>query len=47
MKNDSGECVLSDLGMSLQLKPNMDILELASIGQVMAHDHLIVQFPVI
>jgi len=47
VKNDSGECVLSDLGLSLQLKPNMDISELASIGQVMAHDHFIVQFPVI
>ena len=34
VKSDSGECVLSDLGVSLQLKSNMDVSELASIGQV-------------
>ena len=38
VKSDSGECVLSDLGLSLQLNPNMDISELASIGQVKAHE---------
>ena len=38
VKSDSGECVLSDLGLSLQLNPNMDVSELASIGQVKAHE---------
>jgi len=34
VKNDTGDCVLSDLGLSLQLDPNMDLNELANIGQV-------------
>ena len=34
VKSDTGECLLSDLGLSLQLKTDMDILELANIGQV-------------
>lgn len=46
VKSDSGDCVLSDLGLSLQLDPNMDVSELASIGQVMPHE-LLVQFSVI
>jgi len=41
VKNDTGECVcvLSDLGLSLQLDPNMDLNELANIGQV-RHDNM-------
>jgi len=34
VKNGAGDCVLSDLGLSLQLDPDMDLSELSNIGQV-------------
>ena len=34
LKNEKGECVLSDLGLALELNPNMKQIEMANTGQV-------------